>query len=64
MIMATHDINLAARFCNRILLLNADGDHLLGSADSVLDADHLSVAFQCQVAVVSTGSGTVYYPVV
>lgn len=64
MIMATHDINLAARFCNRILLLRADGKHLLGSAGAVLDADHLSAAFQCQVAVVSTGSGPVYYPVV
>ena len=47
-----------------ILLLRADGKHLLGSAGAVLDADHLSAAFQCQVAVVSTGSGTVYYPVV
>lgn len=64
MIMATHDINLAARFCNRILLLTADGEHLQGSTDTVLGADNLSTAFQCQVAVVTTGSGTVYYPVV
>lgn len=49
LLMATHDINLAARFCDRILLLDQRGSHLFGPADDILTESHLSDAFAFQV---------------
>jgi len=49
MLMTTHDINLAARFCDRILLLGDNGSHLLGNVDEVLTETHLSNAFLFKV---------------
>lgn len=49
LLMATHDINLAARFCDRILLLGQNGSHVLGRADEVLTESCLSAAFAFQV---------------
>lgn len=45
-LVALHDLTLAARFCDRLLLL--DGGRLLaeGSPEQVLTADHLAQSFQ------------------
>ncbi len=59
--MATHDINLAARFCSRILLLRPDGQPLLGSAQEILTPAILSEAYGCQIAVASTGTRQVFF---
>ncbi len=59
--MATHDINLAARFCSRILLLRSDGQPLLGSAQEILTPAILSEAYGCQIAVASTGTRQVFF---
>ncbi len=59
--MATHDINLAARFCSRILLLRPDGQPLLGSAQEILTPATLSEAYGCQIAVASTGTRQVFF---
>jgi len=40
-----HDVNLAARFCNRVLLLDGRGGWTLGDADEVLTEAHLSRLF-------------------
>lgn len=49
LLMATHDINLAHRFCDRILLLKKNGTHVLGTTDEVLTETQLSEAFEFQV---------------
>ncbi len=41
-----HDLNFAARFCDRILLLAPDQIPLLGSPDEVLTAEHMAQAFR------------------
>lgn len=40
-IMVLHDPGLAARYCQRALLLFGDGSHLLGPSEEVIDADTL-----------------------
>jgi len=59
---AIHDLDLAARFCDRIAVL-ADGDLLaVGSPETVLTDEHLRVAFDTEAAVLPdpvTGTPTV-----
>lgn len=62
LIMATHDINLASRFCNRVLLLMPDGQHHIGSADDILQSALLSKAFNCPIESIDTGSGRFFVP--
>lgn len=61
-LMATHDINLAARFCDAIVLLLPDGKHLTGTKDEVLTEANLSRAFECPIARLHRGDLALYYP--
>lgn len=49
MVVATHDINLAARFCDQVLLLLGDGQFCLGPAREVLTEEILSNAYECRI---------------
>lgn len=60
--MATHDINLASRFCDRVLLLMEGGEFLLGPAQEILNPDSLSRAFGCRIGVVHAGGRLVFFP--
>jgi len=62
MLMATHDINLAARFCNKVLLLMGNGETLQGDIGDVLTADCLSQAYGCQIHTLSSDEVTLFYP--
>ena len=62
MLMATHDINLAARFCDHILLMLNDGEYVAGPADDVLTEHNLSQAYHCRVKSVQGPDMTLYYP--
>jgi len=44
-IVALHDLSLAARFCHKILLLRAGRSVAYGSPETVLDASHLAAAY-------------------
>ncbi len=46
-----HDLNLAARYCDRVLLLERGRPHALGSPDEVLRAEPLQAVFGLQVLV-------------
>lgn len=48
-LLALHDLNLAARFCNHALLLYPDGRHRLGSRAEVLRVGHLSELYACSI---------------
>ena len=57
LIMATHDINLAFRFCENVILLLADGESIVGSCTDVLTEEHLSRAYGCHIKSVSSHRG-------
>lgn len=42
LVMVLHDVNLAARFSDRVLLLYGDGEHELGSTANLLEAGRLT----------------------
>ncbi len=44
-VMVLHDLNLAARFADHVVLLDGSGKMVSGTADEVLQADVLSAAF-------------------
>jgi iron complex transport system ATP-binding protein len=46
-----HDLNLAARYCDRLLLLNGGRPHALGSPEEVLRAEPLLAVFGLEVLV-------------
>lgn len=46
-----HDLNLAARYCDRILLLQRGRPHGLGAPDAVLNAAGLEAVFGLQVLI-------------
>lgn len=61
-LMATHDINLAARFCDQFIVLLGDGEVAVGGRDEVLTEEQLSAAYDCQMRVISVGENRLYYP--
>ena len=46
-----HDLNLAARYCDRLLLLNDGRAHAIGTPDEVLRAEPLHAVFGLEVLV-------------
>jgi iron complex transport system ATP-binding protein len=46
-----HDLNLAARYCDRLLLLDRGRPHALGSPEQVLQAEPLQAVFGLEVLV-------------
>lgn len=64
LIMATHDINLASRFCDHVLLLHGDGTYTLGARADVLTDKILSRAYGCDIRHVVTDAGHFYYPAI
>lgn len=62
LIMATHDINLAARFCDRILLLMGNGQHLEGPVNEVLTEPALSQAFQFDIRKITHQGHLLFFP--
>ena len=59
-VMSLHDINLAARFCNRILMLYGDGEAALGSAAEMLTPEKLSRLYRVPVRVVPWEGGRAF----
>jgi len=62
LIMATHDINLAFRFCENIILLLEGGESLVGRSVDVLTEENLSQAYGCPIKSVSSGEHRLFYP--
>jgi len=49
-LMASHDINLISRICDRVMLILGDGEIIEGPTGSVLTKDNLQRAFHCRIA--------------
>ncbi|MEX0619913.1 MAG: ABC transporter ATP-binding protein [Pseudohongiellaceae bacterium] len=62
LVMATHDINLAARYCETILLLLGHGRYLLGPRGKILTSENLSRAYQCEIRSVGDFENPVFFP--
>jgi len=42
LVMTLHDVNLAARYCDHVLLLFGDGEALWGTSEQMLSEEHLT----------------------
>lgn len=61
--MATHDMNLAARYCDQILLLLGGGRTLLGPTADILTAANLSIAYGCEIRQIEVEQGRqIFFP--
>lgn len=56
-LMALHDVNLAARYCDHVLLLFGDGHWQAGPAATLLNAEVLSQLYRHPVAEISGPDG-------
>ena len=61
-VMSLHDINLAARYCNKILLFLPDGGTLHGSSTDLLTSEHLSRVYQYPIDAISDSDQTYWQP--
>lgn len=61
-IMSLHDINLAARFCDHVLLLSGDGNSQHGLTDEILNEELLQKTYQHPIKIFSTDNSTVFLP--
>lgn len=57
LILVSHDLNLAAEHCDRLLLLAGGGTQALGTPEEVMTAYHLEQAYGCAVEVERSPSG-------
>jgi len=62
LIMATHDINLAMRFCDNIILMLEGGECLVGERDEILTEKNLSQAYGCSISTAFNGERKLFYP--
>jgi iron complex transport system ATP-binding protein len=62
LVMAVHDVNLAARFCDHALLIHTDGTMAHGPAAQLLDPEPLSTLYEHPIEAVPWGSGRAFLP--
>jgi len=61
-VVSLHDVNLAARYADRCLLLDGDGGWELGATASSLNADSLSRLYRTPMAAVEWRGGRLFVP--
>lgn len=62
LILTLHDINLAARFCDHVLLINGDGEVLQGTVNQLLTPQHLAQTFKHDIVAIQGEHGTYFQP--
>jgi iron complex transport system ATP-binding protein len=62
LLMASHDINLVARFCDRVLLLMGEGEVVEGPAQLVLTPENLERAFHCRITMIEHSGRRYFVP--
>lgn len=62
LLMVLHDVNLAARYCDFLLLLFGDGETLQGPVDEILNEANLQRLYRHPVRSVDAGDRKLYYP--
>jgi iron complex transport system ATP-binding protein len=61
-VAVTHDINLAAQYSDRCLLLSADGSHLFGPTRGILTAERIESVFGVQTFTAQIGQKRFFFP--
>jgi iron complex transport system ATP-binding protein len=61
-LMVMHDLNLAARYCTKFLLLFGDGAHAQGSPEVALRTENLTRLYQHPLTRIETACGPVWIP--
>ena len=61
-LMSLHDVNLAARFCNRVLMLFGDGETDFGECAVMLEPERLSRLYRVPVRMLPWEGGRAYLP--
>lgn len=61
-VMSVHDINLAARYCNKLLMLFSDGTALSGATSDLLTAERLSHLYQYPIDAHALNQQTYWLP--
>ena len=61
-LMVLHDVNLAARYCDKLLLLFGAGETVQGETQEVLTLQHLTRLYGHPVRGVETAEGILFYP--
>ena len=59
-IMSLHDINLAARFCDHVLLLSGEGDAQHGSTNEILREELLEKTYQHPIKIIKSGEQSIF----
>lgn len=62
LVMALHDVNLAARFCDHAVLIFSDGEIRQGSADELLQPGHLSCLYHHPIRAIETDGQRFFLP--
>ena len=62
-VMVLHEVNLAARYCDQVLLLFGEGETLQGPARELLNAANLERLYRHPMHVVQTEGREYFYPV-
>ena len=62
LVMVLHDVNLAAHFSDRALLLHGDGEYALGDSEAVLDAARLSRLYGHPLRMIEDGERRWFVP--
>jgi iron complex transport system ATP-binding protein len=61
-VIVTHDINLAAQYCDQTLLLAGDNSYYTGRTAEVLSARRIEDVFQVKTVAVDLGKGQFFFP--
>jgi len=62
LVMALHDVNLAARYCDRVMMMFSDGETLTGETHKLLQADTLSRLYGYEIERVEADGKVVFIP--
>jgi iron complex transport system ATP-binding protein len=62
-LLILHDVNLAARFCDHVIILNGNSEVVHGSAAQVLSEESIRTAFRHPVTRLSGPAGPYFIPV-
>lgn len=62
LVMALHDVNLAARFCDHVLMIFADGEIQHGPAAELMRADYLTCLYHHPIEEVATHGHRAFLP--
>jgi len=57
-----HDVNLAARFCNRVLMMHGNGHVVSGLSEDLMNGEQLSLLFQHRVREITFEGERLFVP--